>query len=212
MNSRSISLIGTTILVSSICLGLVSPLPVAGSSRLAVGETITVNTMLDEYNTGPDDCSLREAIRAANLNGPFGGCSRNSNPGDDTIVLSDLPGSPDIFLLTRTGAYDNSNMSGDLDVDGNLTISGAGQDATIISAVGLGDRIIEVLNGFTLSMDHLTLTGGRAPDGTAGSLGVQGTYGQYGGAILSGTTTSLDSVTCHNRSKPVRQWWCWRIR
>ncbi len=82
-------------------------------------------------------------------------------------------------------------MSGDLDVDGNLTISGAGQAATIISASGLGDRIIQVLNNYTLNMDHLTLTGGHAPDGVAGSLGAQGTYGQYGGAILTGTTTSL---------------------
>ncbi len=103
MNGRSISLIGTAILVSSICLSLVSPLPVAGSSRQAVGAIITVDTLSDEYNDGDDGCSLREAIRAANLNGPFGGCTRGTEIGDDTIVLSDLPGSPDIFLLTRTG-------------------------------------------------------------------------------------------------------------
>ena len=205
MNSRSISLIGTAILVSSICLGLVSPLPVAGSSRQAVGAIITVDTLSDEYNDGDAGCSLREAIRAANLNGPFGGCGGGS--GDDIIVLSDLPGSPDIFLLTRPGAYDNSNMSGDLDVDGNLTISGAGQDATIISASGLGDRIIEVINSFTLNMDHLTLTGGHAPDGTRRFPWVPGYLWPVWGCDSFRDHHHACSVTCHDRSKPVRQWW-----
>src|SRR5437660_8133824 len=46
---------------------------------------ITVNTTVDEDNTGTN-CSLREAIVAANTDAAFGGCTAGS--GDDIITFT----------------------------------------------------------------------------------------------------------------------------
>ena len=64
MNHRNSFVLRMTLLILSICLIALSTLPVSGSSQQAIGATITVNTLVDEFNSG-SDCSLREAIRAA---------------------------------------------------------------------------------------------------------------------------------------------------
>jgi CSLREA domain-containing protein len=51
---------------------------------LPPGTTITVNTTAD--GTGGPDCTLRDAITAANSNTPVGGC--NAGHGADTIDFS----------------------------------------------------------------------------------------------------------------------------
>jgi CSLREA domain-containing protein len=187
MNHRKNTLIGTTILVSSICLSLISPFPVAGSSRLAVGATITVNTTTDEYNTGAS-CSLREAVRAAELNTTFGGCTTGGS-GTDTILLSAVT-----YLLTLPYSGNPAQPDrefGDIDVDSNILIQGAGQDTSIIDAAGLGDRIFEVADNISMELNDLTLTRGTAQDGADGTGGASGTGGSHGGAIYARVSTTL---------------------
>jgi hypothetical protein len=72
------------------------------------------------------------------------------------------------------GAGDNA--SGDLNVDGAapLTIIGAGLQATVIDAGGLGDRVLSVASGARLVLSRLSITGGRAAAGSAGPSGVVG--------------------------------------
>ncbi len=194
MNHNISAVVKTAILLVSICLVILSPLPVAGSTQKAVSGTITVNTLTDEYNTSGSGsgCSLREAIRAANTNTAFGGCATGS--GDDMIVLPDLGG--DFILTLTSGTFDYE--FGDLDISNNLTISGAGQDTTVIRAsVSLGDRILTLENNLSLIVEDLTLTGGHAPDGADGVSGGEGVLGLGGGAIStgSGTTLILSRVT-----------------
>ncbi|MBL7162729.1 MAG: CSLREA domain-containing protein [Anaerolineales bacterium] len=64
---------------------LIAVLLIAQPLSVARAATINVDTTDDEYNTDPAECSLREAIQAANTDAAFGGCDAGS--GDDTISL-----------------------------------------------------------------------------------------------------------------------------
>ena len=68
---------------------LIFMLVLLGSATMvtpAFAAGITVNTFADEDGAGAD-CSLREAITAANTDAPYGGCPAGS--GADTINLPD---------------------------------------------------------------------------------------------------------------------------
>src|SRR3954464_9706141 len=96
-------------------------------ASVAMAAGIVVNTTADEFNTNPAACSLREAIQAANSNAAFGGCSAGA--GVDTITFS-VNGT---FNLSRAGIDEDDNATGDLDLLGNLTITGSGPTNTIIN-------------------------------------------------------------------------------
>lgn len=199
MKRHTFVMICNLVLAISVCLALVSPGPVTASSLQAVGATITVNTTTDEYNTGAN-CSLREAIRAAELDAAFGGCTAGAS-GTDTIMLSAVT-----YLLTLPYSGNPAQPDrefGDLDVDSSIIIQGVNQDTTVIDASGLGDRIIEVANYTSMNLYDLTLTGGTAGHGEDGSGGASGTGGLQGGAIFAriSTTLILAHVTIsHNRA------------
>ena len=63
-------------------------------------------------------------------------------------------------MLALTG-YEDKNVTGDLDILGNITLKGEHADLTRIDAGGL-DRAIHVLPGVVLMIRELTITGGRA--------------------------------------------------
>src|SRR6185295_7811037 len=114
------------------------------------------------------DCSLREAVLAA-----------NAKPGDDVILLR-----PGVYLLSLAGNED-LGATGDLDVQDDLVIVGAGAASTILDGNGL-DRIFQIPGGIALEIRDVTLRNGRA---------------QTGGAILNlGETTILRSVLSGNSS------------
>ena len=111
------------------CLGLL--LFVAWPSASAHAATISVDTEADELDILPatgTGCSLREAIQAANQDGDFGGCTGTSYAAD-TIQLR-----PGLYRLTRSGRHEDANATGDLDLTGELTITGAGAADTIVEA------------------------------------------------------------------------------
>ena len=117
----------------------------AGSLPAAYAQ-ITVTTTADELNggSGNGSCSLREAISNANSD-TAGQIDCATGVGTDTIILE----AGQTYFLTRTGANEDANSTGDLDVtdtDGltiqtNLTFGTATIDANDI------DRILEMHEG-----------------------------------------------------------------
>ncbi len=95
------------------------------------------------------DCSLREAIEAANL-----------TPGAVIVPAGH-------YVLTLTGAGEINNATGDLDIRNDMGIYGAGMDQTIIDANSI-DRVINIVpsaqEASTVILGDLTLTHGNASD------------------------------------------------
>jgi hypothetical protein len=105
----------------------------------AAANTFTVTTTDDNIGTcDPGDCSIREALAAA-----------QANPGEDTVNIP-------------AGHYVLTNGELETDDSGNTTnIVGHSARDTIIDANGQS-RVYFVNDG-TVNMSHLTITGGVAP-------------------------------------------------
>ena len=89
------------------------------------------------------DCSLREAVIAA-----------NSIPGADVITLPS-----GTYILTISGTNEDNAATGDLDIKDNLTLSGAGANMTIINGGGI-DRVFQISSNVIVSISNLTVSGG----------------------------------------------------
>jgi len=160
----------------------------------AQAATITVGTTGDELD-GDADCSLREAIQAANTDTAVSGCAAGS--GADTITVP-----AGFYVLTRLGAGENGNATGDLDVASDVTITGAG---AVIDGNDT-DRVLHVHAG-TVVVEGLVIQNGRAPSGAAGpgcigqtSCFLDAGDGEEGGGILTqaGSNLTLRHVTVAN--------------
>lgn len=138
-----------------------------GSRNLAVGgiwlmaqslsaAVITVTTFSDGID-GDKECSLREAIVAANSDAASEACSAGS--GLDTIVLA-------------AGTYTLDLVSdGDLDILADVEILGQGSGLTAISGgVGWGERIFDIADGIESLFWGLTVSGGRDPSDVGGGF------------------------------------------
>lgn len=156
----------------------------------AAAATFHVTTTTDQFGTG-SACSLREAVTAANTNAAMGGCPRGAGAAD----VIDLPAG--IYALTRPGAVEDENVTGDLDVLTTVTLRGAGRGRTIIDARRL-DRVLSVSFTGTLTVDRLTITGGL----THGAFGGPGGPSEPGGGIYSvgAALTVSDSEVVGNRT------------
>jgi CSLREA domain-containing protein len=106
-----------------------------GQSVMPSAGVIAVNTFEDGLITN-GNCSLREAIQAANTDQPVDACPAGF--GADTIVLP-----AGVYTLTVPGTAENANQTGDLDIDSDLSIVGQGMDKTIIDG-GYLDRVIDI--------------------------------------------------------------------
>jgi len=94
------------------------------------------------------DCSLREAVFAANVNG-----------GKDVI---ELPNRRKPYKLKQAGTGEDGSMTGDLDVSNNpLVIKHPGKGRATIDANGI-DRAFEVFAGAPTTFRKLAITGGNA--------------------------------------------------
>src|SRR3954451_20698295 len=179
----------------SAALALLSILAFAGEAAAA---TITVNTEADQLaNDGR--CTLREAINAAKANAAVGGCAAGG--GSDTITFAVAHPK-----LSRAGAGEDANSTGDLDIDSNVTISGKGAAQTTIDGNNL-DRVFHILSARTVTIERVKITRGRSPggadgqparaqNGTGGSgLGTGGDPGEPGGGVLNRGTLMLRNVS-----------------
>jgi parallel beta-helix repeat protein len=169
------------------------PRPAPACERLedrTLLSTFTVNSTLDKVDTTPgngivdtgtaNEVTLRAAVMEA-----------NAHSGADTIVLG-----AGTYTLTLGGGNEDAAATGDLDITGGLTITGAGAGVTIIDAAQL-DRVFDIKAGATVTISGVTMTNGIADGGGAlrnrGTLDVssstishslsQGPSFTYGGGI-----------------------------
>jgi CSLREA domain-containing protein len=134
---------GKLITVLSLVLALLIPVGKVSAATYTV-------TRFDDPTPGtcdPGDCSLREAISAANADG--------YNP--DIIELAQ-----GTYILSIFGTGENDNATGDLDILWPTTISGLGNGALITGADLWDDRIIDnrATTSPAVNLNHLSITGG----------------------------------------------------
>jgi len=178
----------------------------------APADTFTVNTTVDRSDADAADgvcdvdpttpgaqCTLRAAIQQA-----------NAIAGPSTI---ELPAG--IYKLTMRGANEDGATTGDLDINGRLTIEGAGAKTTIIDAKRAKDRIFDILPAGNVTLTDVTLLRGRVGRGKAGGC-VRNTghltlrravltrcksAGDGGALDSAGTATVTDVLFIQNKSR-----------
>jgi CSLREA domain-containing protein len=184
----------------------------ADRAKAAVpGTTITVNTKEDKSNT-IGDCSLREAIRAANTNSAVDGCRAGSATKRDAIRFS-LGNRATIVLVAKLPTITDAS---------GLTING-GRNARIIVSGDGKVRAFSVSTDAKLTLANLTVADAFADafadtedDGLGGGIANRGgtvkvTHSTFSGnnAVLAGggianlnggTLRVIDSTFYANRS------------
>jgi CSLREA domain-containing protein len=174
---------------------------VMGVPLPAQAATIAVNTAADEVNSD-GDCSLREAIIAANSDGASDNCAPGT--GVDTITVPS-----GTYTLSVGPAGDDASLSGDLDVTDTdlLTIKGSGARTTVIDGAGVGDRLFQVLPGAQAEITDVTIRNGHAPATDCGGgvfnsgtltlrrVAVTGSQADCGGGITSAVMGSPPTLT-----------------
>src|SRR6187431_930620 len=97
----------------------VAMLAITAFSSSTYAATFVVTKTADTADGACDaDCSLREAITAANV-----------AAGADVITLP-----AGTYTLTITGTNEDANANGDLDITTAITINGGGSGSTVIQA------------------------------------------------------------------------------
>jgi CSLREA domain-containing protein len=135
---------------------------------------IVVNTTDDELNAD-GDCSLREAIQAANTDQAVDACPAGG--GSDTLSVP-----AGTYELALVGADENANATGDLDILDDLKLIGAGIKGSLLDGKAL-DRVLHAHGGATVQITGVMITGGRTPDGADSPSG--GGDAEPGGAIAN---------------------------
>ncbi|MHC4457696.1 MAG: CFI-box-CTERM domain-containing protein [Planctomycetota bacterium] len=137
-----------------------------------------------------DDCSLREAIIAA-----------NASPDANTITLP-----AGTYTLSISGIGEDEAATGDLDITHNLTIEGSGAGDTIIDGNGI-DRLFHIIEssgfGITVEITGVTIRNGYADMGggvfnnqsgmvTITDSSISDNTADWGGGISNGSTGSVE--------------------
>jgi len=169
--------------------------------------TFTVTKTADTNDGACDaDCSLREAIVAANV-----------ATDADTI---NLPAGT--YTLTITGRDEDFAATGDLDIRADVTLAGAGAGTTIIDGGGIDRVLATVVGGLAITISDVTIQNGSVPTGGGAGAGMSafGTFtlnnvvitnntvngtalGDIGGGIItggSGTTLTINNSTISGNS------------
>ncbi len=183
---------GVRLVAAVFALGL-GGLSVAAPAASAATLSFSVNSQVDETTPGDGACSLREAISAANAGTGTADCP--GTPSATTVI--NVPAGHYTLIIPPATPDDDSppadNNTGDLNISSaaNVTIQGANARTTIIDANQI-DRVLEVESGATVTLDNLTITGGRAPDSPA--------FPNGGGIWNEGVLAINDSTITANRS------------
>ncbi len=174
----------------------------------AQATSIVVNTTIDELNAD-GDCSLREAIQAANSNSAVDACPAGSE--SDTIFLP-----AGLYSLTLGPSGEDENLGGDLDISQDLTIIGDSKSTTILDG-NASDRVFHVMGSY-VQISDITIRNGAIPTGSETGGGAVLTDGDstlniksavitgnqapdtYGGAIDNSGNTQLRDVLFTNNS------------
>ena len=171
-----------------------------GSGHRAFAADFTVTKTADTADGTCDaDCSLREAVIAA-----------NGAAGNDTITVPS-----GTFSLTIAGGGENNAATGDLDISFDaLTINGGGLANTTIEVGAGDDRVFEIVSGSATIAD-LEIRNGRGDSGfgcecgggilvrsganlTLVNTGVGGNTATGGGLSAGGGTQNDGTLTLTN--------------
>jgi CSLREA domain-containing protein len=177
------------------------------------GQTFNVTKAADtnDGSCTPQDCSLREAVVAANANSDF-----------DTIQIP-----AGHFTLAIKGKSEQAAATGDLDILNGVDIHGAGARKTIVDGGGI-DRVFHVpytgtSTQFHVWIENMTITGGISPNEPGGGIAhlqptatlhllkstVRGNSANQGGGIENGfpfeTTMIIDRSTISRNKAPGGQ-------
>ncbi len=173
---------------------------------------INVTTTADEYDSTPNaTCSLREAIRTANDNADFGGCTHTGPFNIENIFIP-----AGTYVLTRAGIDEDLNATADLDVTSSLNLNGnSAATTTIQGGTGYSGRILHVLSG-TVTVQNMTIRDGNVPNGRAGGgvrtepgstttmfnvvVGLNTADGNAGGILNRGTMTLNSCAVTNNQT------------
>lgn len=150
-----------------------------GAARPTFAATLTVTTVADEV-VDDGQCSLREALAAANDDISVDSCGTGG--GSDTITFDSqlTAGGPATVALTQSGGNNNPHDIGTsaLQVMSSVSIVGPGgtNGITLARNDASAFRLVYVANGASLTLQNLTLQNGLA----------QGVNDQSaGGAVLN---------------------------
>ncbi|MGQ0601367.1 MAG: LysM peptidoglycan-binding domain-containing protein [Anaerolineales bacterium] len=154
----------------------------AAPVHVAWAATITVTETADELNSD-GDCSLREAITAANTNLPVDACPAGESGNTDTIQLAAAT-----YTLSIVGANENGAATGDLDIAPAGSVSMVGAGSTVIDGAGI-DRVLDVLASSNLTLSSLTIQNGTAVNINGGGIRNLGTLTLNGVVIANNTAT-----------------------
>lgn len=147
---------------------------------MTLAAVFTVTKLTDTADGACDtDCSLREAIIAANA----------SPDARHTVLLG-----PGTHVLTIPAVTTDDPAAGDFNITTSMTIEGAGRDATIVDG-GDADRLFSAAPlfgapGIDVRFKHLTIRRGRATYGTSNG------NNRNGGGILARGDTRLTIFDC----------------
>jgi CSLREA domain-containing protein len=171
------------------------------ASEARGGVFVTTKTADTADGACDRDCSLREAVIAA-----------NAAPGEDVIVLA-----PGTYTLTRAAGGGDDAAGGDLDFTGSAVLYGPSAATTAIDA-GAIDRVLDVGAGAALEVTGVTLRNGRAGEGGGGAVRNKGALslnrvvvasskaigaGALGGGVWSagsGSTLAIRESTIHGNA------------
>ena len=133
--------------------------------------TIKVTTVDDELNDD-SDCSLREAVQAANTNKAVSGCEKGQRAKRDTIQLRTKT-----YNLTIPSTDEDLNANGDLDHTGGGALTIRGPEVPAVINAPAHDRALEATSGATaLKLQRLTLVGDDVSE-------LPGTGNEWGGTL-----------------------------
>jgi CSLREA domain-containing protein len=192
-----LAMVATALLAVVLLMSHFSPASAIGTTAVP-GTTNIVNTDQDESNTD-GDCSLREAITAANTNLGVDGCAAGSATQRDAIHFS---------LGKRATITLGSTLPNITDASG-LNING--QRAKITVSGNDSVRVFEVSSGAKLTLANLTVADGKITDSSGGGLFNQGTVrvinstfsgnnANFGGGLFNGGTLTVTNSTFSGNS------------
>jgi predicted outer membrane repeat protein len=142
-------------MLRSLCLVALLAGPV-----LAGGQTLVVNSTLDlpdaDAKDGVCDGDAEEPGQQITLRAAI--MHLNALPGPDAIELPE-----GLFKLTIQGHDEDGGATGDLDVNGDLTITGAGRGLSIVDGKKAKDRVFDVVAGSEVIFTGFTIRRGSAP-------------------------------------------------
>jgi CSLREA domain-containing protein len=158
---------------------------VSPSSPMDCVGIFSVTTTADSNDGTCDaDCSLREAVIAA-----------NAAPGDDAIRLP-----KGTYAQVAAPAGEDEALGGDLDITDAIWLAGAGARSTSVENSGhfSPDRVFDVHSGAAVTITGLTVSAGHAEDGDGGGVRVAGSLRLREVALKNGAAARGGAVAVVN--------------